>query len=124
MLDRVFKVLRKLLASVEHNQIETKFEKINGRVTELENQIDDKFIGVDRRLDEVEKHQASQTEKLTAIHEVTLANNEALEQKLNLSTVTSQMVREIVDARINGFQDSIKNIQSLIEQLIKRDCNN
>jgi hypothetical protein len=124
MLDKIFKAVRHLLASAERDRLEAKFEKINTRFSDLEGEFDNRFTGVDSRLDEVEKHQAAQNEKLNAIHQVTLANNEALEQRLNLSVVSSDMVRQIVDARIDGFQSSMKNIQSLIEQLIRRDCNN
>jgi tetrahydromethanopterin S-methyltransferase subunit B len=111
------------VASSERDRLEQKFEKVDNRFSELEDHFNDKFNSFDNRLDTVEKHQAAQNEKLGAIHAVTLANNEALEQKLNLSTVTTQMVREIVDARINSFQESIKYLQTLIEQIIKRDCN-
>jgi hypothetical protein len=121
MLKPIFNVLQRWIASSERDRLETKFEKINTRFSDLENELDNKFTGVDERLDQVEKHQAAQNEKLTAIHLVTLANNEALGERVNSSSVTTEMVRQIVEARIDGFQESIKYMQGLLEQVLKRN---
>lgn len=112
MIDKIFNVVRKWIARAERDRLDDKFQKI-----------DEKLDHFDERLDELERNQAEKGERLKAIHEITLANNEALEQRLNLSVVSADMVRQIVDARINGFQDSIKYLQTLIEQIIRRDCN-
>ena len=111
MLDRVFKVFTKLLASAERDRLDDKFLRLDEKVDHL-----------DTRIDSLERSQSAQSEKLSAIHSVTLANNEALEQKLNRNAVTTEGVRQIVDARMETFQMSLKQIQSLIEQVIKRDC--
>ena len=110
MLDKIFKVCRKFLASIENDRIDSKFDRLDTKVDNL-----------DSRIDGLERSQAAQTEKLSAIHSVSLANNEALEQKLNRNSVTTEGVRQIVDARLETFQLSLKQIQSLIEQVIKRD---
>ena len=110
MFDRIFKVVRKILASAESDRIDDKFDRLNDKVDDL-----------DTRIDDLACSQAAQSEKLSAIHSVTLANNEALEQKLNRNSVTTEGVRQIVDARLETFQLSLKQIQSLIEQVIKRD---
>ena len=123
MLDKFVNLLRRWAASSERDRLETKFERINTRFSDLENELDNKFTGVDNRLDNVEKHQAAQNEKLSAIHQVTLANNEALGERVNSSSVTTEMVRQIVEARIDSFQESMKYMQGLLERIIKRDCN-
>lgn len=110
MLDKIFKVCRKFLASIENDRIDGKFDRLDTKVDNL-----------DSRIDGLERSQAAQTEKLSAIHSVSLANNEALEQKLNRNSVTTEGVKQIVDARLETFQLSLKQIQSLIEQVIKRD---
>lgn len=112
MFDKVFGLVRRLAASFERDRLDEKFDLLEGKI--------DKF---DERLDRVEQIQAEKNERIRAIHQISLANNEALEQKLNASTVSVEMVRQIVDARINGFQDSIKYLQTLIEQILRRDCN-
>jgi DNA repair exonuclease SbcCD ATPase subunit len=112
MLDKVFGLVKRWAASSERDRLEDKIDHLEEKI--------DRF---DERLDGIEKIQAEKNAKIAAIHEISLANNEALEQKLNASSVSVEMVRQIVDARINGFQDSIKYLQSLIEQVLRRDCN-
>jgi hypothetical protein len=112
MLSKFLRVFQRLITSAERDRIEDKFDRF-----------DEKLDHFDERLDRVEKSQAEKNERLTAIYEITLANNEALEEKLNSSKVSAEMVRQIVDARIEGFQTSIKYLQSLIEQVLRRDCN-
>lgn len=112
MIDKIWGLAKRFAASSERDRLEDKIDHLEGKI--------DKF---DERLDRVEKIQVEKNAKIAAIHEISLANNEALEQKLNASSVSVEMVRQIVDARINGFQDSIKYLQTLIEQVLKRDCN-
>ena len=111
MFDKIFNILRKWAASADRDRIDQKFEKV-----------DEKFDHFDDRLDDLEKSQAQQNEKLSAIHQISLANNEAIEQKVNRSTVTAQSVREIVDVRLEGFQEGLKRLESLISQVLRRDC--
>ena len=110
MLDRIFKVFRKILASAETDRFDNKFERLDSKVDHL-----------DSRIDSLERSQASQNEKLSAIHSVSLANNEALEQKLNRNAVTTEGVRQIVDARMETFQMSLKHIQELLRKVVDRD---
>jgi hypothetical protein len=111
MFSRLFSAFRKFIISVERDRFDAKFEIV-----------DQKFDHFDQRIDDLEKHQVAQTEKLSAIHQVTLANNEVLEEKLNRQTVTTEGVRQIVDARIGGFQETIKTLQGLIQRILDRDC--
>jgi hypothetical protein len=110
MIKSIVKVFQRWVASAERDRIDDKFDWLN-----------DKVDALDTRIDDLACSQAAQSEKLSAIHSVTLANNEALEQKLNRNSVTTEGVRQIVDARLETFQLSLKQIQSLIEQVIKRD---
>jgi hypothetical protein len=112
MLKPIFNLLQRWIASSERDRLDDKFFRLDEKVDHL-----------DTRIDSLERSQSAQSEKLSAIHSVTLANNEALEQKLNRNSVTTEGVRQIVDARMETFQLSLKQIQSLIEQVIKRDCN-
>lgn len=112
MLSKLFNLFRKLLVSAERDRLEEKIDHL-----------DEKLDRFDERLDRVEQSQAEKSAQLREIHQVTLANHEALEQKLNASKVTTEVVRQIVDARIESFQESIKYLQALIEQVLKRDCN-
>lgn len=112
MIRNILALVKRWAASSERDRLEEKIDKLGDKI--------DRF---DERLDNVERLQSEKAERLRSIQETTLANHEALEQKLNASTVTTEMVRQIVDARINGFQDSIKHLQTLIEQVIRRDCN-
>jgi len=112
MISKIFSLLRKLLSSAERDRLEEKIDHL-----------DEKLDRFDERLDRVEQSQAEKSAQLREIHQVTLANHEALEQKLNASKVTTEVVRQIVDARIESFQESIKYLQALIEQVLRRDCN-
>jgi hypothetical protein len=111
MFPRLFSAFRKFIISVERDRFDGKFELV-----------EKKFDHFDQRIDDLEKNQVEQRERLISIHQVTLANNEVLEEKLNRQTVTTEGVRQIVDARIENFQLSLKTIQGLIEQVLKRDC--
>lgn len=112
MFSKLIIFLKNIISSAERDRMQEKFEKVN-----------DKFDHFDDRLDTLERSQSMQNEKLSSIHQITLANNEALEQKLNRTTVTAQSVREIVDIRINSFQESLRRLEALISQLLRRDGN-
>jgi hypothetical protein len=110
MLDKIFKLIQRWAASSERDRLDDKFLRLDSKVDHL-----------DGRIDKLEMSQAAQSEKLSAIHSVTLANNEALEQKLNRNSVTTEGVRQIVDARMETFQVNLKHIQTLIEKIVNRD---
>ncbi len=111
LLTSLGKFVRSVVSRVETDRIDGKFDRLDVKVDHL-----------DTRIDSLERSQAAQNEKLSAIHSVSLANNEALEQKLNRNAVTTEGVRQIVDARMEVFQSNLKNIQSLIEKILSRDC--
>ncbi len=112
MLARIFSTIRKILASAERDRMAEKFDRV-----------DDNFSDLDLRIDRLELGQAEIKGDLKAIREVTFANNETLESKINRSTVTSESVRQIVDARIDGFQEGLKRLEALLNQIIRRECN-
>jgi uncharacterized protein YhaN len=109
MIPKIIIFVRNLISSAERDRLQEKFEKVH-----------EKFDHFDERLDALEISQALQNEKLSSIKEITLANNEALEQKLNRSAVTAHSVREIVDFRIESFQESLKRLEGLISELLLR----
>ncbi len=108
MISKLIIFVRNIVSSAERDRMQEKFERVN-----------DKFDHLDDRIDSLETSQALQNEKLSSIHQVTLANNEVLEQKLNRNSVSSQSVREIVDLRIEAFQDSLKRLEILITQVLR-----
>ena len=112
MFNKFARFVSRWISSAERDRMEEKFEKVN-----------EKFDHFDDRLDDLETSQALQNEKLSSIHQITLANNEALEQKLNRSAVTNQSIRDIVDVRIESFQESLKRLEILISQYLRRDSN-
>lgn len=110
MFDKIVRVIQRWAASADRDRNDRLFEKV-----------DDKLDHFDERLDSLEKSQAQQNEKLSAIYQISSANNEALEQKVNRTTVTAQSVREIVDVRLEAFQESLKRLEVLITQILRRD---
>jgi len=116
MLSKFFSLLRKMLVSAERDRIE---KKLSGIDTKFEG----KFQDFDDRIDELKIGQAEIKAQIESSNQIHLANLEAMEQKMNRNTTTAESVRQIVDARLAGFQDSMKVVQSLIEQVLKRDCN-
>ena len=108
MISKLIIFVRNIVSRAERDRMEERFEKVN-----------EKFDHFDDRIDDLETSQALQNEKLSSIHQVTLANNEALEQKLNRNTVTNQSVREIVDIRIEAFQESLRRLEALITQVLR-----
>lgn len=112
MLSKIFNVFRKLLLSAERDRFENRFDEIS-----------DKFEEFDERIDDLKIGQSEIKAEIKASNEINLANLETMEQKMNRNITTAESVREIVDARLTGFQESMRTIQRLIEQIIKRDCN-
>jgi hypothetical protein len=109
MLSRIFKIFQRLISSAERDRLDQKFDK--------------GFSDLDNRIDRLEVGQAEIKGDIRAIRENTLANSEVLESKINRSTVTSESVRQIVDARIDGFQEGLKRVEELLSKIIRRDCN-
>jgi uncharacterized coiled-coil DUF342 family protein len=112
MLSKFFSLLRKLILSAERDRLEDRFDEIS-----------EKFEEFDERIDELKIGQSEIKAEIKASNEIHLANLEAMEQKMNRNTTTAESVRQIVDARLSGFQESMRVVQGLIEQVIKRDCN-
>jgi hypothetical protein len=109
MFSRIFKIFQRLISSAERDRLDQKFDK--------------GFSDLDDRIDRLEVGQAEMKGDLKAIRESTFVNNELLESKINRSTVTSESVRQIVDARIDGFQEGLKRVEELLNKIIRRNCN-
>jgi hypothetical protein len=105
-------ILKRILSAAADERIETKFNRLTDKVDQL-----------DGRMDGLEVSQAEQNQKLSAIHQITLANNEALEQKLNLSNASSQNAKDIADIRFSAFSESFKRLEDLVLQVVRRDSN-
>jgi DNA uptake protein ComE-like DNA-binding protein len=112
VLDLVAKTFQRLLGEQSSERIDRKFMQLDHKVDHL-----------DQRMDRLAISQAEQNEKLSAIHQVTLANNEALEQKINMNNASSQNAKDIAEIRFAGFSDSFKRLEDLVMQVIRRDCN-
>jgi len=80
----------------------------------MKDDLDNKINRFDDRLDSLETSQAEQDEKLLSIRETTLSRCKDLEKKL------PQLIREIVDIRIELFQESLKKIEILVSQVLNR----
>ncbi len=112
MIDKLFIIFRKVLASAESDRYDAKFNRLDSKVDNL-----------DMRMDGLAISQAQQNEKLAAIHQITLANNETLEQKINFNNATSQNTKDLSEIRFASFSESFKRLEALVLQVVKRDCN-
>ena len=117
MFDRLLNILRKALITAESNAIDNKFEKFDNKFEKFDN----KMERFDERMDSIERSQAEQNQKLSAINEVCLANNEALEQKLNSNKATSEAIRTVMDVQNKSFNDTLKRLETLVLQAIRRE---
>lgn len=111
MLDKLFNIFRKIISSAERDRYDSKFNRLDSKVDHL-----------DQRMDGLEISQAEQNEKLSAIHQITLANNEALEQKINFNNASSQNAKDIAEIRFASFSESFRRLEALVTQVIRRDC--
>lgn len=111
MFELVFRSFKNLLKAAQSDSYDAKFNRLDSKVDHL-----------DQRMDGLAISQAEQNEKLSAIHQVTLANNEALEQKINFNKASSQNAKDIADIRFAAFSESFKRLEALVTQVIRRDC--
>lgn len=102
MLSRILNVFHKWLASAERDRIEQKFQKI-----------DNDLSHVDTRIDGLEMGQSEIKSQLKSIHEVGLANLEALEEKLNSNKVSNEVTREMFTDRFEYMKKSFERLETL-----------
>ena len=104
MLDRIFRVIQKVLASSERDRLEEKWEHMDNRIDSLE-------IG-----------QAEIKGELKSINHVWSANLETLEQKLNSSKVNSEVLRDLVTTRFDYTNKAFERLENLfISSFCKKD---
>lgn len=101
MIEKIFTFVRRLLGKVESDRIDRKLE-----------QADDKLNHLDERIDRLEVSQAQQTSKLDAIHNISLSNLEAVEEKLNRIGVVSE-------TRFEEIKRSFSHFESFVIEAIK-----
>ncbi len=101
MIDKIFIFIRRTLGKVESDRIDRKFERV-----------DEKLDTLDERIDRLEISQGQQTSKLDAIHSIQLANNEALEEKLNRIGAVSEI-------RFDEVKRSFLHFEKLVIETLK-----
>jgi vacuolar-type H+-ATPase subunit I/STV1 len=104
MLDRIFRVIQRVLASSERDRLEQKWEHM------------------DHRIDNLEIGQAEIKTEIRSINEVWGANLEALEQKINSSRVSSEALKDIVNTRFDYANKAFERLESLfVSSFAKKD---
>ncbi len=101
MIDKIFDFVRQVLGRVDSDRLERKFERV-----------DEKLDRLDERIDSIEQSQSQQTSQLREIHNISLANNEALEEKLNRITVVSE-------TRFEEVKRSFLHFEKLVIETLK-----
>ncbi|WP_156341306.1 hypothetical protein [Pseudanabaena sp. 'Roaring Creek'] len=99
-------MIRKAFTKVESDRIHAKLDR------------------VDERIDHIEVVQAEQNSKLNSIHEVSLANLEAVEQKLNRVsaqvTNSNESAKEVSNVRFESMQKSFEHLEKLVLEVLKK----
>lgn len=95
MLDRIFRIIQKVLASSERDRLEQKWKHM------------------DRRIDHLEVGQAEIKGELKSINQVWSANLEALEQKFNSSKANAEMLKDLVNTRFDYTNKAFERLESL-----------
>lgn len=104
MIAKIFEFLRKAFATVERDRIDAKFDRIDAN-----------FDHMDSRLDGLEISHSEIRNRLQSIHEINLANNEAIEQKLNATKVGQEVLGGSIDMRFTYFDKAFDDLKSLIK---------
>lgn len=102
MIDKIFRILRRWAASAERDRIDAKFDHL------------------DERIDQIEQSNAEIRARIHSMHEIHLANNEALEQKLNASKSGQQQILSIMDLRFSYSEAALSEIKALLTK--DQDC--
>jgi transcriptional regulator NrdR family protein len=105
MIDKIFIFIRKAFSKVESDRIYTKLDR------------------VDERIDRIEVIQEAQNGKLNSIHEISLANLEAVEQKIN--RIGAQVAdgyesaKEVTGVKFDAMQKSFEHLERLVLEVLK-----
>jgi len=102
MIDKLISVIRRMIATSERDRIEEKLTRF------------------DERLDSLESTDQQIYTRLDAIHQVNLANNESLEQKMNASRANQEMLKEVINVKFEYMAKAFEDIKSLIRGTCER----
>lgn len=108
MFDRLFNVLRKIVASAERDRMAEKFDHV-----------DDNFSAMDARIDRLEIGQSEMKSEMKSIHEVGLANLELLEQKINNGKSGLEMLKEYMKDKFDASTKTLEKLEALITASFK-----
>ena len=100
MLDKFFNIFKRWSVGAER---------------EPDEKLDEKIDNLDDRIEDLETSQVKQDEKLLSIRKTALENRAKLGE---LESKLPQLIREIVEIRIEVFQQSLKNIQILLSKAL------
>ena len=102
MLDKIFKVCRKFLASIENDRISEKFDDM------------------DTRIDRLELGQTEMKSDMKSIHEVGLANLELLEQKINNGKTGLEMLKDYMKDKFEDSNKTLNRLEGLITETFRQ----
>jgi len=102
MIDKLISVIRRMIATSERDRIEEKLSRF------------------DERLDSLESTDQQIYTRLDAIHQVNLANNESLEQKMNASRANQEMLKEVINVKFEYMAKAFEDVKSLIRGTCER----
>jgi len=102
MIDKLISVIRRMIATSERDRIEEKLTRF------------------DERLDSLESTDQQIYTRLDAIHQVNLANNESLEQKMNASRANQEMLKEVINVKFEYMAKAFEDVKSLIRGTCER----
>jgi hypothetical protein len=109
MLKPFLSLIKGLVFAAKSDRIEIKFDRI-----------DDKLDHLDARIDEIDKSQSNQTSKLTSLHEISQANNGALEQKLNAVKSSTDAGLSIVNSKFSSIHEAFSRLERLVIEVITK----
>ena len=105
MIDKIFIFIRKAFSKVESDRIYAKLDR------------------VDERIDRIEVVQSEQNSKLNSIHEISLANLEAVEQKINRigAQVANgyESAKEVSAIKFEAMQKSFEHLERLVLEILR-----
>ncbi len=102
MIDKLISIIRRMIATSERDRIEEKLTRF------------------DERLDSLESTDQQIYTRLDAIHQVNLANNESLEQKMNASRANQEMLKEVINVKFEYMAKAFEDVKSLIRGTCER----
>lgn len=101
LLDPVLKITGKLLGSVTSERLQKKLDHF------------------DERLDKLEVDNAVLKESVRALHQVSVANLEAVEQKVNATNTSIQSLDLIVKHHLSYIDEALKRVMETIKGVSK-----